>query len=360
MKLTGRQKTLLGLIIREYVDSTSQLGSKGLKSKGRKEKTVPVSSRSLREKYGLPLSTATIRNEMAVLTERGLIRQQHTSGGRVPTEEGYRYFVQQLMGEVELPLVEQNTISHQFHQAGLDMSQSMRLAASVLSQHARAAGLITLPHSPAAYFKHVGLIGTQGRQVLMVLVMAGGEVRQQMLTLAEAVSQEQLSAAATRLNMALSNMDPSAIGVTSTHLETFEQEISRLIVDMMTPNVAALTGDVYFDGMSRVLAEPEFASSEAASNARRVLEEQAFLKEFLAKVLSPNVGSVQVVIGGEGDWEELKDCSMVLARYGVNNVATGALGVLGPTRMAYGRAVSTVRYVAELMTDLMQEAYGDS
>ena len=109
-----------------------------------------------------------------------------------------------------------------------------------------------------------------------------------------------------------------------------------------------------------MLFEPEFAEAHAALGARRVLEEQTFLKEFLAKVLSPQVGSVQVVIGGEGDWEELKDCSMVLARYGVTNIATGALGVLGPTRMAYGRAVSTVRYVAELMTDLMQETYGDS
>jgi heat-inducible transcriptional repressor len=343
MKLTGRQKTLLGLIIREHVDTTAPVGSKGL-----------------REKYGLPLSTATIRNEMAVLTERGFIRQPHTSAGRVPTEEGYRYFVQQLMGEVELPLVEQNTISHQFHQASLDMSQSMRLAASVLSQHARAAGLITLPHSRSAYFKHVELIGTQGRQVLMVLVLTGGEVRQQMLTLAEAVSQEQLSEAATRLNLALSNLDPGTIRGSNIELSTFEQELSRLVVDMMTPSTSSHTGDVYYDGMSRVLAEPEFANSDAARNARRVLEEQAFLKEFLAKVLSPNVGSVQVVIGGEGDWEELKDCSMVLARYGVNNVATGALGVLGPTRMAYGRAVSTVRYVAELMTDLMQEAYGES
>lgn len=345
MKLTGRQKTLLGLIIREHVDATSP---------------VPVSSKGLREKYGLPLSTATIRNEMAVLTEQGLIRQPHTSAGRVPTEEGYRYFVQQLMGEDELPLVEQNTISHQFHQAGLDMGQSMRLAASVLSQHARATGLITLPHSPSAFFKHIELIGTQGRQVLMVLVLAGGDVRQQMLTLADSVSQEQLSEAAARLNLALANLDPNAIRMMSTHLSTFEQEIGRLIVDMMAPSMAALTGDVYFDGMSRVLAEPEFADQEAARNARRVLEEQAFLKEFLAKVLSPNVGSVQVVIGGEGDWEELKDCSMVLARYGVTNVATGALGVLGPTRMAYGRAVSTVRYVAEVMSDLMQETYGES
>jgi heat-inducible transcriptional repressor len=297
---------------------------------------------------------------MAALTERGLIRQPHTSAGRVPTEEGYRYFVRQVMGEVELPLAEQNTISHQFHQAGPEVSQWMRLAASVLAQHARGAGLITLPHSASAHYKHVELIATQGRQVLMVLVLVGGEVRQQMLSLAESAAQEQLSEAAVRLNTAFFNLGHDAITIAAARLNTFEQEIARLIRDVMVPNAAAHTGDIYYDGVSKVLAEPEFAEVDAAMHARRVLEEQAFLKEFLAKVLSPNVGSVQVVIGGEGDWEELRDCSMVLARYGVTNVATGALGVLGPTRMAYGRAVSTVRYVAELMTDLMEETYGES
>lgn len=343
MKLTGRQKTLLGLIIREYVESTN-----------------PVSSKGLLEKYILPFSSATIRNEMAVLAEQGLIRQPHTSAGRVPTEEGYRYFVQQLMGEVELPLIEQNTISHQFHQAGSDTSQWMRLAASVISQHARGAGLITLPHSAAAFYKHIELIATQGRQVLMVVVLGGGEVRQQILNLAEHVPQNQLSEAATHLNSVCASLDANAIRVAATHFSTFEQEIARLVIDVMLPPAPAKTGDIYYDGMSRVLAEPEFANTSAALNARRVLEEQSFLQEFLAKVLSPNIGSVQVVIGGEGDWEELKDCSMVLARYGVNNIATGALGVLGPTRMSYGRAISTVRYVAELMTDLMHETYGDS
>jgi heat-inducible transcriptional repressor len=340
-EITGRQKTLLALIIREHIDSTT-----------------PVSSKGLREKYALPFSAATIRNEMAVLAERGLVHQPHTSAGRVPTEEGYRFFVQQLMGEVELPLAEQNTISHQFHQAGPDTSQWLRLAASVLSQHTRGAGIVTMPHSPAAYFKHLELIATQGRQVLMVLVFAGGEVRQQMLTLAEPVPQEQLSETAARLNATYLNLDSDSIRITASRLGTFEQELTRVAVDMMTPTAQA--GEIFYDGMSRVLAEPEFAEADAARGARRVLEEQTFLREFLAKVLSPQVGSVQVVIGGEGDWQELKDCSMVLARYGVTNIATGALGVLGPTRMAYGRAVSTVRYVAELMTDLMQETYGDS
>ncbi len=343
MQLSTRQETLLGLIIREYVDST-----------------LPVSSNGIREKYGLPFSPATIRNEMTALTERGFIRQPHTSAGRVPTEEGYRYFVQRLMGEVELPVAEQNTISHQFHQAHGDVSQWMRLAASVMSQHTRGAALITAPHSQSVNFKHVELISTQGRQVLMVLVVTSGEVRQQMLAIAEPLSQEQLSEAAHHINAACAGSDADSLRLVANRMNVLEQEVIRLAADVIGRNESITPGGIYYDGVSRVLAEPEFADTGAARHTRQVLEEGSFLQEFLGKVLSPTVGSVQVVIGGEGDWEELKDCSMVLARYGISDVATGALGVLGPTRMAYGRAVSTVRYVAELMTNLVQEAYSDS
>src|SRR3989304_2611977 len=191
--LTERQETILGLIVREYVDTAN-----------------PISSKALVDKYKLGVSSATVRNEMSALTEKGSLRQPHTSAGREPTEAGYRYFVQRLIGETELPLAEQRTISHQFYQARQDIDQWMRLAASVLAQHARGASLVTAPHQTQARFKHIELISTRGRQVLLVLVLTGGEVRQQMLTLAEPVTQEELSAAASRLNAACQAQDAEA------------------------------------------------------------------------------------------------------------------------------------------------------
>lgn len=343
MELSNRQGTLLALIVREYVDHAA-----------------PISSNGIREKYGLPFSPATIRNEMTELTEQGFIRQPHTSAGRVPTEEGYRYFVQQLLGEVSLPTAEQNTISHQFYQARGDVNHSVRLAASVISHHTRGAALVTAPRSQAIQFKHVELIATHGRQILLVVVLSGGEVRQQLLTLAEPVGQETLSETAKRLNAQLPNLDAEGIHSAANRYPTFEQEIARVIADSLSRESTTAAGnELVLEGMSNVLAEPEFADTQTARQTQKILAEQTFLQSFLSKVLTSNVGSVQVIIGGEGDWEELKDCSMVLARYGINNVATGALGVVGPTRMAYGRAISTVRYVAELMTDLVTESYGE-
>jgi heat-inducible transcriptional repressor len=119
-----------------------------------------------------------------------------------------------------------------------------------------------------------------------------------------------------------------------------------------------LGGEVYRDGLSNVLAEPEFAEAGAARRALRVFEERSLLEDLLTRtVLTDAVGDVQVLIGGEGTWEELRDCSMVLSRYGVPGLATGTLGVLGPIRMPYGRTISTVRFVSGLLSDLVEEMH---
>ena len=341
-KLPERQETILGLLIREYIDTVT-----------------PISSKALVEKYNLGVSSATVRNEMVSLTEQGYLRQPHTSAGREPTEEGYRYFVQRIVGENELPLAERRTISHQFYQARRDVDEWMRLAASVLAHHGRGASLVTAPRQLKARFKHLELIATQGRLVLLVLVLQGGEVRQQMLTLAEPPSQESLSDAAKQLNAMCHGLDAEAVLLQTAHLPTLEQEVAHLIAEMIHKAEAFSAGEIFRDGVTTVLAEPEFATSDSARHALRVLEERSYLEEFLAKAISPNVGGVQVVIGGENAWEELKECSMVLARYGVAGYSTGAMGVLGPQRMAYGRTISTVRYVAGLMSDLMYEVYAE-
>jgi heat-inducible transcriptional repressor len=338
--LTERQQTLLGLVVHEYVENAQ-----------------PVGSEKLVERFTLGVSSATVRNEMAALTDAGYLRQPHTSAGRVPTEEGYRYFVRRLIGETELPAEEKRLISHQFHQAHGDVDQWVRLAASVLAQHSSMASLVTPPHALRAVFKHVELISTQGRQVLMVLVLSGGDVRQQMLTLAEEVGQDRLDETAGAVSRSCAGQDSAGLLAQAGRQTGLGRDVIRLAADVMARADAVSSGDLYRDGLTNVLAQPEFADSESARHALLLLEERSFLEEVLAKALAPSVGGVQVVIGGEGAWEELKDCSMVLARYGAPGFATGTLGVLGPLRMAYGRTISAVRYVAGLMSDLVVDSY---
>lgn len=338
--LTERQKSLLLLIIRDYIDSAQPIGSKRLV-----------------ERFHLDLSSATIRNEMSALTEMGYLRQPHTSAGRVPTEEGYRVFVAQMMHQAELPASVQNTISHQFFQARPDVVEWMTLAASILAHQSQGVSLVTAPHAETIRFKHIELISTQGRQVLMVIVMEGGEVNQQVLTLAEPVTQDRLSLAAAHLNALLAGLSIDAIAALASRADALEQDIITLLVQDLRKTSESASGEIYTDGLTNVLSEPEFAeSSDEARWAMRLFEERSTLQDLLARAsINSSVGGLQVLIGGEGGWEELRQCSMVIARYGAPGFATGTLGVLGPMRMSYARTIPTVRYVAGLLSNLVND-----
>lgn len=340
--LTERQKLVLGLVVQDYVESAQ-----------------PVGSKHIVDHYGLDVSSATVRNEMAELTESGYLRQPFTSAGRVPTEEGFRFFVGELMHRQELPASTKHTISHQFYQARHETQLWMRLAASVLANQSRAASLITPPQSQGARFRHLELIATAGKQVLLVVVLENGQVLQQMLALKDAFPQEKLSITASHLNQLLRGKTLKVMTPPKAEMGTLANEVFQLVKEELQRATSGHAGEVFHDGWTNVLAEPEFSESEAAQRALRVLEERPLLEDLLSQVMTDSeIGGVQVLIGGEGRWEQLNDFSLVLARYGAPNAATGYLGVLGPIRMSYGRAVSTVDYVAGLLSEMVSESMG--
>jgi heat-inducible transcriptional repressor len=336
--LSPRQQLILSLVVREYVRSAN-----------------PVSSKAI-EQLGLGVSSATIRNEMAALEEKGLLAHPHTSAGRMPTEEGYRYFVERLMVESQLPLAERQMIQHQFHQVGFDLEQWIMLSASVLARSSQTAAVVTAPRIEQSRFRHVELISIRDLMALMILVLEGGVVRQQMLSLDAPMSQDVLHQVSNRLNDVAVGRTAQELASKQSQLGSFEQEVLDLLTQTMRRIDQQLQPAVYRDGLVNILRQPEFAEPLNARQIVRVLEERTLLEKLLMEMLE--MGGVQVVIGGEGRWEELRDCSLVVSGYGVSGGASGALGVLGPMRMPYSRAVSTVRYVAELMSGMLQDLYG--
>jgi heat-inducible transcriptional repressor len=337
--LTSRQQVILGLVGREYIASAQPVGSKTI------------------ETYGLGVSSATIRNEMGVLEDLGYLAQPHTSAGRVPTEKGYRYFVERLMRESQLPLDEQRTIRHQFHQVGVDLEQWMRLSASVLAHASQSAAVVTSPKTEYCYLKHIELISFRETMALLIVVLEGGIVRQHILSLDEAMSQDTLTQVANRLNDLCVGGSAQVAAAHRTQLGAFEQQILDLVIQVMKQVDNQANLQLYRDGLINILHQPEFALPESARHAVQLLEERTLLEDLLTEMLE--VGGLQVIIGGEGRWNELKQYSLVVSPYGVSGAATGALGVMGPMRMPYSRAISTVRYVAGLMSDLFRDLYGD-
>jgi heat-inducible transcriptional repressor len=343
IELTERQKFILTLVIHDFIKNGQ-----------------PVGSQYMVERYNLDMSSATVRNELSALDDAGYLYQAHTSSGRQPTEAGYRYFVGRLLQRTDLPDTTQRTISHQFYQSQQGIEQWMKLAASVLANQSRGASMVTAPHPDQAKLKHVELIAIRGRQVLMVMVLMGGEIHQEMLSLAEPVSQENLSASANHLTRLCQGLDSVTIKNLNLELTPLEEDVRKLVIQELEQSSSAVTGEMYMDGLSNVLTLPEFSNSEEARRALRLLEERSMLEDVIARsLLNTAVGGVQVLIGGEGDWEDLRQCSVVLARYGVPGTATGTLGVLGPMRMPYGKTISTVRFVAGLLSDLVVETLVD-
>jgi len=342
-ELTRRQEQILSLIVRTYTNQPE-----------------PVSSKFLVDTFNLPFSSATIRNEMAVLEELGYISAPHTSAGRVPTENGYRYFVKRLINAEEmneLTVVDQTRISEKLQSLPLATEQWLRVVASVLARTSNTAALVTPPVAETSRFKHVELIAIQGRMVLMVLVLQEGAVYQQMLALAEPVPQPRLSDVAARLNNMLADQSASEVRVRAVHFQQLEREIIELIVDLMEKAAINHVRLVYREGLSEVISA--FQNSEGAQQAVRVFEERAFLNMIFGEILTPIINNVQVVIAGNGRWEELSRLSMVLSRYGIPGQITGAVGVVGPTHINYGRAISAVGYVSTLMTEMLSSAYSD-
>ena len=340
-ELSERQKMVLMLVLREYTETAQ-----------------PVGSQHLVERYHLEMSSATVRNEMVALTEMEYLRQPHTSAGRVPSEEGYRYFVGNLMRQTELPETLQHTISHQFYQARPEVEQWMTLAVSVLAHQSQAISMATAPHAETSRFKHIELIATQGRQILIVLVMLGGEISQRILTLPEPVTQERLSEVAQRLNQAYQGLSVDEISAAASRTDALEADISALIIEDMRRVADRPGGDFYYDGLANVLAAPEFKETQEARRTLRLFEERSTLQDLLSRTTQhSDVGGVQVLIGGEELWQELRQCSVVLARYGIPGQVTGTLGVLGPMRMSYTRAIPTVRYVAGLLSELVNDTF---
>ncbi|HRJ41093.1 MAG: heat-inducible transcription repressor HrcA [Caldilineaceae bacterium] len=337
--VSERRKELLRIVVQEYVDTA-----------------LPVGSQAIADKYNLGVSSATIRNDMAALERDGLLTHPHTSAGRVPTDAGYRYFVRHLVPDMELPSSERRMIRHQFHQSRREIDQWLRLSTAVLSQASHAAALATTPRAVHSRIKHLELIGIRDAVVLLVLVLEEGAVKQQIVSLDGPVTQDELSQTSNELNEHFGGADVTRIATRLPLLSPLAQDVAVLLADMMKRLDGTVGERIYRDGLAQILEAPEFAEGENVRRVVRVMEQRSVLEEILGELVELN--DVQVLIAGEGRFVELQDISLVLTQYGIENQVTGMIGVIGPLRMPYGRTIGAVRYVAALMSDLMQQYYG--
>jgi heat-inducible transcriptional repressor len=343
MQLTERQEQILKAIVELYIGSAHPVGSAAIVSIG-----------------GLGVSSATVRNEMGVLEDQGYIRQLHTSGGRVPTNVGYRYYVERLMERTQLAHSEASTIRHQFHQAHTELQEWLKLAATIMAHRMQNVGLITAPRSAEVRLRHLEVIAIQSSIALLIVVLQDGTVLQEMVTLAEPETQEDLSILADHLSAQLRGFTTAQVEARVAELPSLEAQIAGLTGHLLRRGEQQ-HAQIFHAGLADMIRQPEFLNPRhgepAAMHNERLSQMVDFLHQGLAlqRLLSdlPGPADVQIVIGGETAAQGLQDYSFVLARYGHEGDGSGFLGVVGPTRMEYPRAVALVRYMTDLMTDLV-------
>lgn len=348
-ELSTRKEVILRALVEEYVRTAGPIASKQL-------------SDQLASIYGPGYASATVRNELAGLEEEGLIYQPHISAGRVPTDLGYRYFVERLMSDSQLSLEEQRLIRHQFYQVQHQLDEWVRLTASVMAQALQSAAIITPPRGGHVRFKHFELLSLYDAVVLLVLVLDDGSVRQERLLLDEPATQDELSRIARRLNDRLQGADAKVVrrlAKNDGYLLTPNERIVAESLARMLSHLDVLSPDAFYhDGIVQLLQRDEFAHGdpERIRQVVEALERNRFLPAIAPQVMASE--GVQVIIGGENRADELKDMSVVVSRYGVEGQASGLLGIVGPRRMQYGRAIAVVRYMTEMLNDLLSELYG--
>jgi heat-inducible transcriptional repressor len=333
-ELDQRARDVLAAVIREHIATAE-----------------PVASAQLVRRYHLDVSPATVRNELAALEELGLLTHPHTSAGRVPTDLGYRYFIESLMPSPGLRPEEQVTVSHQFAQALHDTAQWLRVAASSLARLTAEASIVTPPASKRTSLRHVEVVPIHERRVLLVAVLDGGSVRQQVLELATPTSPEHLRSLSTRLTDSLGGATAAKVQATVELEKGADAEIVGALARVLREHDAFRARDVYVDGFQNILAKPEFAQSERSRAMLSLFEDHTQLAEILPLDLGD--GEVHITIGREHRHESLRDCSLVVGRYGVSGNVVGFVGVVGPTRMDYARSIGAVRYVGSLMSELV-------
>jgi len=341
--LEPRSQAILRTIIEEYIVTAS-----------------PVGSQTLIDRYRLGVSSATVRNVMAELEAAGYLSHPHTSAGRVPTDAGYRLYVESIGPSISLAPVEMLMIRHQFGQVEFASEQWFRLAAATLAGATHAAGLATPAKPRACRLRRIDLIVNSSRTASLVVVLAEGPVKQVLLPLDDQ-SSDNLHAVVGLLNEQLADCSWRQV---ATRLEALrgQPDVPQLVVRaaerlerLMREFDAAAVEDVFSDGLLNVMDAPEFAHSEKLRRVFALLQDREYVGGLVRSVAGRD--DVQVLIGTENEPDELRDVSLVLAGYGRRGRAMGVVGVLGPTRMAYPHAISSVRYVSGLMNELVEQLY---
>lgn len=332
--LDDRKAAILRAVVEEYIETAQ-----------------PVGSGHVASAPGVDVSSATIRNEMAQLEADGYLLQPHTSAGRVPTEKGYRFFVDHLRSPVRLPGASAEQVKAFFQRAHGEMEQMLVATGRLLSNLTDLASVVVSPSSVEATIRSVQLVGLTGSAALVVLVLSDGTIEKHAVELPGGVGDERLGAATAHLAAQLQHAPRSLIpAVPATGDEATDQLVDRTLEALSGQERRTEIDHVYVGGAARVAQA--FDAIETVRSVLGILEQQYVVVTLLRDVLDRGL---HVAIGSETGVAPLAECALVVAPYEIEGERLGTIGVLGPTRMNYPQALAAVAVVSDRLSDRLAE-----
>ncbi|MBM4340582.1 MAG: heat-inducible transcription repressor HrcA [Deltaproteobacteria bacterium] len=343
LPLTNRMKEVLKIVVEDYTFTAE-----------------PVSSMTISRKSGLQLSPATIRNIMSELEEMGFLLQPHTSAGRVPTERGYRFYVDYLLDINELSSREKREIRSRYTVVQSEVKDLFRETCRMLSTSSNCLGVVWAPRLSELILQHIELVKLRNNLTLAILVSTTGIVQNRIVEMDEDLSRSDLEHLSDNLNKLLSGLTLQQV-----REKLFSQmRMEKHAYDRLYQQTIKLGGkafssfdetDVFIEGRTNILSEPEFGNISTMTNLFRAFEEKTILVKLLDKCMAPR--GVQISIGSESQVQQMETCSLVTSTYGCEGRIWGALGVIGPRRMNYSRIIPLVDYSARLLSEILDTYY---
>ncbi|TES85686.1 heat-inducible transcription repressor HrcA [Candidatus Aerophobetes bacterium] len=316
----------------------------------------PVGSKKIAKMHNLNLSPATIRSVMADLEDMGYLTQPHTSAGRIPTDKGFRFYVDSLLEVRGLSYAEKEKIKNQYQQEQMDINEVIKNTSCILSLLSQYAGLIMVPKLTNTVFKHIHFIKLKEHLILAIFVSKSGIVQNKIVGFQERITQEELDKITKYINELLTDLTLRELKKKIVQ----EMKKEKVLYDQLLSKALRLSkqvldsekeSEIYIEGKTNILEQPEFADLEKMKAISKAFEEKNLLIKLLDKTMDRE--GIQVFIGFESECEEIQDCSLVASSYGSERYGLGTLGVLGPTRMDYSRVIPLVGYTAKSISRVL-------
>ncbi len=345
-KLSEREELVLQAVVQSYITSAE-----------------PVGSRAIVKRFSLDISPATVRNVMADLEELGFLEQLHTSSGRVPTDKGYRYYVDYLMRVQDVTLAERNRLEHQLSERLADADEILRQTSHLLALISHQTGIVESPNAQEARVKHIEIMPLQGNRVVMLLADTFGSVKTSVISMDAPLMPEHAARLGRFLNETVRGAAIDQIATVVRARTQGSADEQRLLAEqalkVMEFSPSMRHGQLFLDGATQLFEQPEFHNVEKARELFDLLDEHTRVVDLLRGGLVPSDDRrSRVVIGSEALQHGLGEISVVSAPYKIAGQTVGMVGILGPRRMPYSKLTGLVEYTAGMLGRLLTRLAG--